>query len=90
MIRSHLSKAVEHYQGGLLSASSLRRLLWPVVMVAIVLTIAGVGSVHAQEQPNDPPKRNSDKEAVPGQIIVKFEEDATRAQVADARRDESL
>ncbi len=29
-------------------------------------------------------------EAVPGQIIVKFEEDATRAEEADARRDEGL
>jgi hypothetical protein len=83
-------RAVEHYQGGLSSASRLRRLLWLVVMVAIVLTIAGVSSVQDHEQPNDPPRRISDKEAVPGQIIVKFEEEATLAQEADALRDESL
>ena len=74
----------------MMSARRLQRLFWPVVLVAIVLAIAGVGSVQAQEQPNDPPKRLSDEEAVPGQVIVKFEEGATRAQVSDVRRDEGL
>ena len=32
----------------------------------------------------------TEAEAVPGQVIVKFEEDATRAEEADARRDEGL
>ena len=68
---------------------------WTALLAAVCVgaVLAGGGGVAAQEEPgNDRPtfKAPDEKAAVPGQIIVKFEEEASRTEEADARRDEGL
>ena len=69
------------------------------LLALMVLAIAVLaGPVWAQSPPSDGTQQEQPSietpadapETVPGQIIVKFDEDATRAEEADARRDEGL
>ena len=65
------------------------------MLVALVVATLAVGTAFAQEggTVGEKPTFGSSadrKEAVPGEIIVKFEEDATRAEEADVRREEGL
>ncbi len=70
-------------------------LLWALALASVAFTLIGFAADASAQQPStrgDGPsfKTDEDKEFVPNQIIVKFEEGATRAEKADARAAEGL
>ncbi|QIN80182.1 S8 family serine peptidase [Rubrobacter marinus] len=67
-----------------------------IFLIGLLVAAVSPGAAMAQT-PNGSPgdeapsfETPTEAEAVPGRIIVKFEEDATSAEEADARRDEGL
>jgi len=65
-------------------------------LLAIASVVPGAAVAQAENEGAKPGgvrpsfEAPTEAEAVPGQVIVKFEEDATSAEEADARRDEGL
>ena len=70
-------------------------LLWALALASVASVLFGYApDAGAQQLPTgrEGPSFQADEagESVPGQIIVKFEDDATRAEKTDARADEGL
>lgn len=65
-----------------------------VVLLIVAALLPGAAAAQTSDAPpsDEAPsfKASTEAEAVPGQLVVKFEEDAMRAEVSDARRDEGL
>ena len=65
-------------------------------LLALAAFVPGVAVAQSDDERANPEgarptfEAPTEAEAVPGQVIVKFEEDATEAEEADARRDEGL